>query len=220
MSKQAANIYLIEDHPLFREGVANLIRRQPDLRVCGEASTAEDAMKGIQRAAPRIVILDLSLKEGSGFDLIKTIRAKLPDAAVIILSMHDERRYAERCIRAGARGYVMKGEAPNTVIDAIREVLDGKSYLSQQMRSVAVERFVEGSQADSSVPQNVLSARELEVFELLGQGYETRRVAEMLGLNIKTVQTFCAKIKDKLHLANAAELMREAVRWSAPGPTG
>jgi DNA-binding NarL/FixJ family response regulator len=177
-------------------------------------------MKGIQRAAPRIVILDLSLKEGSGFDLIKTIRAKLPDAAVIILSMHDERRYAERCIRAGARGYVMKGEAPNTVIDAIREVLDGKSYLSQQMRSVAVERFVEGSQADSSVPQNVLSARELEVFELLGQGYETRRVAEMLGLNIKTVQTFCAKIKDKLHLANAAELMREAVRWSAPGPTG
>jgi DNA-binding NarL/FixJ family response regulator len=214
MNQHTSKVFLVDDHPILREGLASLINRSADLRICGEAETAAEALQGIRETNPDLAIVDLSLREGSGLDLIKSIKAHAPATAVIVLSIHDERRYAERAVRAGARGYIMKGESAGSVIAAARNVLAGQLYLSQQMRAIFVERFVDGSPVDGLSPLEVLSDRELEVFQLLGQGYETRRVAEMLGVSIKTVQAFCAKIKDKLQLANASELLREAVRWS------
>lgn len=214
MSTRSSNVFLVDDHPLLREGLAGLINRLPEIKVCGEAETATEALEGICRTKADAAIVDLSLKEGSGIELIKAIRARSPGTAVLVLSMHDERRYAERCIRAGARGYVMKAELATRVVDALRDILAGRIHISEQMRAAFVERFVDGTPPLSLSPPDVLSDRELEVFELLGQGFETRRVAEMLGLNIKTIQAFCARIKEKLQLANASELLREAVLWS------
>ena len=214
MSTRAHRIFLVDDHPLFREGLAGLINRLPDLKVCGEAETMVEAMAGLNRAKVDAVIVDLSLREGSGIELIKLIRTQFPSAAILVLSMHDERRYAERCIRAGARGYVMKAESATQVVAALRDVLAGKLHISEQMRSLFVERFVDGAPPLSLSPTEVLSDREFEVFQLLGQGFETRRIAEKLGLNIKTVQAFCGRIKEKLQLASASELLREAVRWN------
>jgi DNA-binding NarL/FixJ family response regulator len=211
---RSSNVFLVDDHPLLREGLAGLINRVPEIKICGEAETATEALEGICRTKADAAIVDLSLREGSGIELIKAIRARSPGTAVLVLSMHDERRYAERCIRAGARGYVMKAELATRVVDALREILAGRIHISEQMRAAFVERFVDGTPPLSLSPPDVLSDRELEVFELLGQGFETRRVAEMLGLNIKTIQAFCARIKEKLQLANASELLREAVLWS------
>ena len=214
MSTRSSNVFLVDDHPLLREGLAGLINRVPEIRICGEAETAAEALEGICQTKADAAIVDLSLREGSGIELIKAIRARSPGTAVLVLSMHDERRYAERCIRAGARGYVMKAELATRVVDALRDILAGRIHISEQMRATFVERFVDGTPPLSLSPPDVLSDRELEVFELLGQGFETRRVAEMLGLNIKTIQAFCARIKEKLQLANASELLREAVLWS------
>jgi DNA-binding NarL/FixJ family response regulator len=214
LSTRSSNVFLVDDHPLLREGLAGLINRVPEIRICGEAETAAEALEGICQTKADAAIVDLSLREGSGIELIKAIRARSPGTAVLVLSMHDERRYAERCIRAGARGYVMKAELATRVVDALRDILAGRIHISEQMRATFVERFVDGTPPLSLSPPDVLSDRELEVFELLGQGFETRRVAEMLGLNIKTIQAFCARIKEKLQLANASELLREAVLWS------
>ncbi|HEX4080410.1 MAG TPA: response regulator transcription factor [Rhizomicrobium sp.] len=214
MSARPSKVFLVDDHPLLREGLAGLINRMPDFKVCGESETAAEALDGICRTKADAAIVDLSLREGSGIELIKAIRTGSPGTAVLVLSMHDERRYAERCIRAGARGYVMKAELATHVVDALRDVLAGRIHISEAMRAVFVERFVDGAPPHSLSPPDVLSDRELQVFELLGQGYETRRVAETLDVSIKTVQAFCARIKDKLQLANASELLREAVRWS------
>jgi DNA-binding NarL/FixJ family response regulator len=218
VKEHKSKIFLVDDHPLFREGLAALINRLPDICVCGEAETATEALQAIRKLKPDVAIVDLSLKEGSGLDLIKEIKTHSPSTAIIVLSMHDERRYAERSVRAGARGYVMKAESANNVVAAVRDVLNGKLYLSQQMRAAFVERFVDGDSATSQSPHEILSNRELEVFRLLGLGHETRRVSEEMGVSIKTVQAFCAKIKSKLQLANASELLREAVRWSENQP--
>jgi DNA-binding NarL/FixJ family response regulator len=214
MSAQRSKVFLVDDHPLVREWLTNLVNQLPDLIVCGEAATAEAALGGIGSQKPDIAIVDLSLKEGSGLDLIKNIKANFPDTAVIVLSMHDERYYAERTMRAGARGYVMKGEITSDILSAIRDVLSGKIYLSTRMRELFAERFVDGDMPDLRSPVDTLSDRELQVFQLLGQGIETRRVAQKLNVSIKTVQAYCARIKDKLRLSNASELLREAVRWS------
>jgi DNA-binding NarL/FixJ family response regulator len=214
LNTRSSKVYLVDDHPLLREGLAGLIERLPEIKICGEAETAGEAIEGICRTKADAAIVDLSLREGSGIELIKAIRSRSPGTAVLVLSMHDERRYAERCIRAGARGYVMKAELATRVVDALRDVLAGRIHISEQMRAAFVERFVDGTPPLTLSPPDVLSDRELEVFELLGQGFETRRVAEMLGLNIKTIQAFCARIKEKLQLANASELLREAVLWS------
>ncbi|HEY3638346.1 MAG TPA: response regulator transcription factor [Rhizomicrobium sp.] len=214
MNTRPSKVFLVDDHPLLREGLAGLINRSPEIKICGEAEGAVEALEGICRTKADAAIVDLSLKEGSGIELIKAIRSRSPGTAVLVLSMHDERRYAERCIRAGARGYVMKAELATKVVDALRDILSGKLHISEEMRAAFVERFVDGTPPLSLSPPEVLSDRELEVFELLGQGFETRRVAEMLGLNIKTIQAFCARIKEKLQLANASELLREAVLWS------
>ncbi|MGH6890134.1 MAG: response regulator [Rhizomicrobium sp.] len=209
-----SNVLLVDDHPLVREWLTTLINQLPGLRVCGEAAASDPALESIRAAPPDVAIVDLSLPEGSGLSLIKAIKAEFPDIAIVVLSMHDERFYAERAFRAGARGYVMKGESTSSISAALREVLAGKLYLSPRMQAVFAERFADGDLSSLQTPVKKLSDRELEVFRLLGQGYETRRVAESLNVSIKTVQAYCARIKEKLQLANASELLREAIRWN------
>lgn len=214
MNARISNVFLVDDHPLVREWLITLVNQLPGLRVCGEAASGDAAIEGIRATAPDVAIVDLSLPEGSGLSLIKSIKTEFSDIAVIVLSMHDERIYAERAFRAGARGYVMKGESTSSISAALREVLAGKLYLSPRMQAVFAERFANGDLSSLQTPVKKLSDRELEVFRLLGQGYETRRVAESLNVSIKTVQAYCARIKEKLQLANASELLREAIRWN------
>jgi DNA-binding NarL/FixJ family response regulator len=213
VNKSKAKIFLVDDHPLVREWLTNLIHQQPDLAVCGEAETAPEALEGIARLKPEVAIVDISLKSGSGIELIKNLKTVQPRVAVIVLSMHDEDLYAERALRAGARGYIMKRETAKKVIAAIRQVLEGKLYLSERLTAMFAAKFVDGGAATVSPSINQLSDRELEVFQLLGQGYETRQIAESLNISMKTVQAFCARIKEKLNLTSATELLREAIRW-------
>lgn len=214
MNKPKSKLVLIDDHPLVREWLTNLIHQQPDLMVCGEAESAPAAMEVIAASKPDVAIVDISLKDSSGIELIKDIKAAHPRVAVIVLSMHDERLYAERALRAGARGYIMKRETTKKVIACIRHVLEGKLYVSDQLASLLAEKFVDGSAMAVQFPVEQLSDRELEVFQMLGEGQETRQIAESLHVSMKTVQAYCARIKEKLKLANATELLREAVRWN------
>ena len=218
MNKTKAKIFLVDDHPLVREWLTNLIHQQPDLVVCGESEDAPDALQQISAIKPDVAIVDISIKQGSGIELIKNLKAGHPDLAMIVLSMHDERLYAERALRAGARGYIMKSETAKKVITAIRQVLAGKIYMSESITAAFAEKFVDGRLPSGGSLVEKLSDRELEVFQLLGKGYETRQVAEMMMVSMKTVQAHCAHIKEKLKLTNAAELLREAVRWQENHP--
>jgi DNA-binding NarL/FixJ family response regulator len=212
--KQKAKVLLVDDHPLVREWLATLINQQPDLQICGETDSAPKALQLIGVVNPDIAILDISMEGGSGLELIKNIKASHPNVIMIVLSMHDEALYAERAIRAGARGYIMKREATKGVLQAIRCVLGGKLYLSDKMAMILAEKFVERQPGAPGSVVEKLSDRELEVFQLLGLGYSTRRIAEELHVSVKTVQAFCARIKEKLGLASATELLFEAVRWN------
>lgn len=214
MNKSSSKVFLVDDHPLVREWLNNLIAQHDDLTVCGEAESVQQALDGISETNPDVAIVDLSLAGGSGLDVVKNVRVSRPSTAVIVLSMHDERLYAERALRAGARGYIMKRETTSNIIAAIHEVLSGKIHVSPQMNASLAEKFADGRTPNLRSPIEQLSDRELEVFQLLGQGFETRRVAQVLGVSIKTVQAYCARIKEKLELANASELLREAVRWN------
>lgn len=209
-----SKIFIVDDHPLVREWLTTLIDQTSDLVVCEGAEDADGALKGIARSHPDLAIIDLSLGGDSGIDLIRTIRQQFPKLAMVVLSMHDEHVYAERSIRAGARGYIMKRESTKKVIEAIREVLQGNIYLSKELTEVFAQKFISGSTGGDASPISQLSDRELEVFRFIGQGYETREIAETLQVNIKTVQTYCARIKDKLNLSSGAELLREAIRWN------
>lgn len=212
MSDRKVKILLVDDHPLVREWLASLINQQPDLTVCGEAESVPEALDLLGARLPDLAIVDLSLKESSGLDLIKTMKSVHPNISVIVLSMHDERHYAERAVRAGARGYVMKRETTKKIIAAIHQVLAGRLGVSDEVASLFAERFVD-ARSESRAPVEQLSDRELEVFRLLGEGLDTRSVANRLQISIKTVQAYCARIKEKLNLANATELLREAIRW-------
>ncbi len=208
-----AKVVLVDDHPLVREWLANLINQQADLQVSGDAESAPKALQMIGEVQPDIAIVDLSMEGGSGLELIKDIKASHPEVVVIVLSMHDEAIYAERALRAGARGYIMKREATKRVLEAIRCVLGGKLYLSDKMAMMMAEKFVDGRPKPEVSVVEILSDRELEVFQLLGRGYNTRQIADELHVSFKTVQSFCARIKEKLDFSNASELLREAVRW-------
>jgi len=206
-------VFVVDDHPLVRDSLAMLINQQEDMRVCGEAEDMASALRGFAQAAPDIAIVDLSLKEGSGLELIKHLKARAPAVQVVVLSMHDEKLYAERCIRAGARGYVMKRESSKRIVAAIREVCGGRLFLSQQAASLFAERFVGARLGLTETPLENLSDRELQVFGMIGQGMPTRDIAGSLNVSVKTVQAYCARIKQKLHIESATELLREAVRW-------
>jgi DNA-binding NarL/FixJ family response regulator len=198
--------------------LGQLIEEQSDLMVCGDADNARDAMRRIEATRPDLAIVDISLPAGSGMELIKTLKSQYPHLLMIVLSMHDEAVYAERAIRAGARGYVMKRETANRIIESIYKVLRGKLAVSDAVAQAFADKFGAGRAPAVGPSVELLSDRELEVFELLGSGLDTRAIGEKLGISIKTVQAYCARIKEKLELSNATELLREALRWFESHP--
>ena len=210
---QKIKILLVDDHPLVREGLVNLIHQQSDMEICGEAANEPSALELIGTVQPDVAIVDITLENGSGIELVKSIKAIYPAVKSLVLSMHDEALYAERALRAGARGYIMKREAAKKIIEGIRSVLAGQIYVSEKTAAIMAEKFVEGRTAASVSPVEQLSNRELEVFQLLGLGHNTRQIADHLHVGFKTVQAYNARIKEKLKLANATELLREAMRW-------
>ena len=210
---QKIRVFLVDDHPLVRDGLANLINQQPDLEVCGEAADAPQALSLIAIARPDVAVVDISLENGSGIELIKTLRDCQPAVNLLVLSMHDESLYAERSLHAGARGYIMKREATKKIVNGIHAVHAGRLFVSEKISALMAEKFVGGRPSPAS-PVATLSDRELEVFQLLGQGRNTRQIAAHLNVGFKTVQAYCARIKEKLGLANATELISEAVRWT------
>ena len=205
-------IFIVDDHPLVREWLGNLIRQQPDLAVCGESESAPVALSSLASAQPDLVIADINLKGSSGVELIKDLKRLRPDVPVLVLSMHDESLYAERVFRAGARGYVNKRETAQKMIEAIRCVLAGKLYVSEKTGQILAGQSAPGRAMTKPVIE-LLSDRELEVFDKLGQGIGTRQIAEEFHVSVKTIQAYCARIKEKLNLTSATELLREAVRW-------
>lgn len=218
MLDQQSRVFLIDDHPLVRMWLGQLIEEQGDLVVCGDADNARDAIRRIEATKPDLAIVDISLPVGSGMELIKTLKSQYPDLPMIVLSMHDEAVYAERAIRAGARGYVMKRETANRIIESIYKVLRGKLAVSDAVAQAFADKFGAGRAPAVGPTVELLSDRELEVFELLGSGLDTRAIGEKLGISIKTVQAYCARIKEKLELSNATELLREALRWFESHP--
>lgn len=208
-----ARVLIVEDHPIVSQGLKQLIDAESDLQVVGHTERGESAIKLVESLKPSIVIVDLSLKDMSGIDLIKTLATKRPELPMLVLSMYDEQLYAERVLRAGARGYVMKEAASENVVAAIRQVLGGETYLGDRVKNRLLNRLVKSPEPTKSSPVDRLSDRELEVFRLLGQGYSTRRIAERFGRSIKTIEIYRANIKHKLDLKDATELIHYAIRW-------
>jgi DNA-binding NarL/FixJ family response regulator len=206
-------IFIVDDHPLVREGLANLINQQPDLVVCGHAEDAAQALAGIGASRAELALIDISLKTASGLELVKDLKVHCPEVALIVLSMHDEMLYAERAIRAGARGYVMKRETTKEVLTAIRRVLQGDVYVSERVVNLMARRLGSPRKAAASSPVEQLSDRELEIFRLLGQGRTTSQIAADLHLSLKTVQAYCARAKEKFGVDSLTELLRAAIRW-------
>lgn len=206
-------IFVVEDHPIFRLGISELINQEEDLVVCGSAESVHQAMREIDRLAPDLLIVDISLKNSDGIELVKEIHNQRKDLPMMILSMHDEFLYAERALRAGARGYIMKEEAMESVVFAIRQVLAGNLYFNDQVKEHILFQLSGGSGAADADPIKRLTDRELEVFRLIGQGFSTRDIAGKLNLSIKTIGTYRERIKEKLGLTNATELVRLAVNW-------
>ena len=211
---ETTSVFLVDDHPLVREFLASLIEQQPDLTVCGQAGDYRSALTGIASTQPDVAIVDLSLGERSGLDLIRDLKASHPNVAVLVLSMHDEDLYAQRALRAGARGFLMKREATGNVIVAIRRVRRGGIAVSERVSEALAEKLVRGAAAGAGSPVEALSDRELEVFRLLGEGRTTRQIAEALHLSFKTVQAYYARIKAKLGAVNGVEMLRDAIRWN------
>jgi len=208
-------VFVVDDHPIVRQGLSQLINREPDLWVCGEAEDARTALDALGPAKADIVIVDVSLDGPDGIELLKTIRSRDSKLQVLMLSMHDESLYAERALRAGANGYIMKQEATERVLIAIRQILSGEVYVSDRMSQKMMQQFIHRSGAARSSPMAELTDRELEVFRLIGHGHGTRQIAEELHLSVKTVESYYAHIKEKLTLKNARELVQHAVQWVA-----
>ncbi len=206
-------IFVVEDHPIFRLGISELINQEEDLSVCGGAESVHQAMYEINRLNPDLLIVDISLKNSDGIELVKDIHNHRKDMPILILSMHDEFLYAERALRAGARGYIMKEEAMESVVLAIRQVLAGNLYFNDRVKEHILSQLSGDSGSTDTDPIQRLTNRELEVFRLIGQGYSTRDIAGKLNLSIKTIGTYRERIKEKLELRNATELVRLAVHW-------
>jgi len=213
------HILIVDDHPLIRQGIATLLEHSDDLAVCGEADSAAEALKVMEKVSPDLAIVDLTLKESTGLDLIKDIRIRYPHVYVLVLSMRDEGFYAERVLRAGARGYVTKEEGPEKVLEGVRKVLQGQIYVSEKMASKVMGKIVEGASRAGGSPSDRLTDRELAVLELIGRGLPTREIAVKLHISTKTVDSHREHIKDKLKLDSASELLKYAVQW-AQGQAG
>lgn len=212
MSSPRKKVFVVDDHALVREWLVRLLQQETDLEVTGQADAMPPALAAMTAAPPDIVIVDLSLKNGSGIDLIKALQRICPDTLPIVLSMHEEIHFVERALRAGARGYVTKRDSARTILDAIATVRAGRIYARQEILAKLAERMVGNPGGQAANPVELLSDREMEVFRRLGEGQATRKIATELGLSMKTVQAYNARIKEKLGLANASELLRAAVR--------
>lgn len=217
MIKKTANatrIAIIDDHPMVRERLVELIVREPDLEVCGEAEDRSDALQLIANTTPHLAIVDLTLKSSLGIELIKDLQVLHPKVKILVVSMQDEMIYAERCIRAGARGYITKQQASRNVMQAIRSVLAGEIFISEAVAKQVLSRsFGRPAGPDYVSSVALLADRELQVFEMLGKGQGTRQIAELLLLDVKTVETYRARIKDKLGLKDSSELLQRAIAW-------
>lgn len=207
-------ILVVDDHPIVRQGLALLINRETDLMVCGEAEDAPRAMQAITAAKPDILLVDISLNGPDGLDLLKDVRARHPELPVLILSMHDESIYAERALRAGAQGYIMKQEATEKVLVAVRRILSHEIYVSERIANRMLQRYIGNREAGRPSSVSDLTDRELEVFRLIGEGHSTRQIAEELHISVKTVESYQAHIKEKLSLRSARELVQHAIQWS------
>jgi len=211
-------VLIVDDHPIIRQGLKELIEQEADMVVCGEADSAPAALKAVLTLKPDIAIVDISLnKDMSGIKLIKDIKSQIPSLPILVLSMHDESVFAERVLRAGARGYVMKEEATEKVMVAIRKILSGDIYLNEQTASRMLSKIAHGHTAEEGTSIDLLSDRELEVFELIGQGLGTRKIAEKLFLSVKTIEAHRMHIREKLKLNSATDLLQHAIQWVQSG---
>lgn len=209
-----ADIVLVDDHPVLRKGLAQTIEEEIDLSVVGQMESAEEALNEIEALAPDLAVVDISLPGMSGLELLKHLESRVPDVQALVVSRHDETLYAERCIRAGARGYVMKQEAGDVIVEAIRKVLNNRIFVSEEINERLLQSMAEGGRERiRQSPLEILSDRELEVFELTGKGLSTREIAERLHLSVKTIESYRARIKNKLNFDSANELMKHAVQW-------
>jgi len=203
----------VDDHPIVRQGLAESINRESDLVVCAEAEDRHEALRTIEETKPDLVIVDLSLKSSSGMELIKDIHSRWPRLAMLVVSMHDEMLYAERVLRAGAKGYLTKQDASHSILMGIRRVLSGEIYLNPKTASAVLARLAASRKTSNDSVIDLLAERELQVFELTGEGLNTRQIAERLNIDIKTVETYRARIKEKLVLKDSSELLQLAIRW-------
>lgn len=211
---ETTRIVIVDDHPMVRERLVELILREPDLIVCGEAEDRHAALELVESTRPHLAIIDLSLKSSLGIELIKDLQSLRPEVMILVVSMQDELIHAERCIRAGARGYITKQQASRHVMLAIRHVLSGQIYLSEAVASQLAARSL-GKSAGSDFEHSILmlADREIQVFELIGKGYSTREIAELLFIEIKTIETYRSRIKEKLGFKDATELLKRAISW-------
>lgn len=216
MSK-SKQIYLIDDHPLMRKGLAMTLENEVGFEVCGQAESAEEGMNQILKLKPDAAVVDISLPGMNGIELVKNLLHQMPELKILIVSRHDEELYAERAIRAGAKGYLMKLEAVDVLVNALRQILNGGIYLSDKIGNKLLMKMATGNSSKSDNPLDLLSDRELEVFELTGKGMSTKEIGKKLHISVKTVESHRANIKDKLHINTANELMRHAVRFVEEG---
>ena len=211
---KATRVLLVDDHPIVRDGLAEAINHEPDLSVCATAEERQEALQAVERTKPDLVIVDLMLKSSSGLELIKDIHSRWPRLLILVVSMHDETLYAERVVRAGARGYITKQQATRDILSAIRRVLAGGIYLSEKTASTVLGRLTSQPQAPADSIADLLADRELQVFEMTGRGLTTREIAEQLRIDMKTVDTYRTRIKEKLNLESTSELLKLAIRWN------
>jgi len=213
MTNPGTRVYIVDDHPFVREWLGNLLALEADFQVAGQAGDPVEALAAMTAQPPDVAVVDLTLKRGSGLELIKGLRVQAPTVAIVVLSMHEEITDIERAFRAGATGYVMKHESTGQIVEAIRQVRAGRIFANPDVLAQLTSRLMSRSARETASPGEVLSDRELEVFRRLGEGKSTRDICESLGLSLKTVQTYCARIKEKLGLGDGQELARVAFSW-------
>ena len=212
-TQRTARVLIVDDHPVVRAGLTQMINQHPEFQVCGEAGSADDALRAFESERPDVAIIDISLGGVSGLELIKLVRARFSEVPLLVLSMHDEELYAERVLRAGAKGYIRKNEATEKLLKALKWVLQGQIYLSDKMTKRFLDGFISGNPRQFQPPIERLSDRELEVYEMIGRGRKTKEIAEKLHLSVKTVEAHREHIKSKLNLKDSIELLRHATHW-------
>jgi DNA-binding NarL/FixJ family response regulator len=213
-TKKKTKVFIVDDHPIVRQGLIQLINQESDFVICGDVGDIPSAMKDIAKHRPDVVIIDIALGQANGIRLIEDIANKFPGILMIALSMHDESVYGERCLKAGARGYLMKQEEPENVITALKKVISGEVYISENLRDMFLNKFINKKQTTPNTSISSLSNRELEVFQLFGQGLKTQQIAGELNLSVKTIETHVEHIKRKMNFGNLHELTTHAIRWA------